>query len=84
MATELQTALHLATRVGLGHKIEIETPQLAEGEPVDVFVVATRPTEVPNRTILDFFGSTSAAPRSAASWKAFEEAFQEERNAWGR
>lgn len=84
MANDLQPALHLTTRVGPGHKIEVVAPQLDEGDAVEVFVVAARPREPRKRTVHEFLSSLPPGPRSYPTWEEFERAFQEERNSWDR
>lgn len=86
MAADRRTALHLTTRVGPGHEVEITAPELAEVETVEVFLVTTRSTEnaVRKRPMIEILGSMPPGPRSAHSWEEFERQFQEERHSWGR
>lgn len=45
MADDHRTTLHITTRVGPGHKLEITAPELVEGETVEVLVVTNCVTE---------------------------------------
>ena len=81
----MYAALHVTTKVQAGRKVEIPTPELAEGETVEVFVVASKPaTTAPRISMRDYLKKPSIGPRSASSWEEFERQFQEERNAWDR
>jgi hypothetical protein len=81
-----QTALHLTTRVGPGHRIEITAPQLVEGATVEVFLIMAAPAETqgPRRSMMDFLETLPPGPRSAPTWEEFERQFDEERNSWDR
>lgn len=84
--SDVQNALHVMTKVRPGHRIEISVPQLAEGESVEVFLIASRRQADPGgrRSMLEFLGTLPPGPRSSRTWKAFERALQEERVSWDR
>jgi len=85
----MPTALRLTARVQAGHRIEIITPELAEGEDVDVFVVmpdapkSVAPAATAG-TLMEFLDSLPPGPRSAPTWEAVERNLQEERESWDR
>ncbi len=84
--SDIQSALHVMTKVRPGHRIEINVPQLAEGETIEVFLIASRPQadQAGRRSMLELLSSLPPGPRSAPTWEAFEREFQEERDSWDR
>jgi hypothetical protein len=78
------TALYIKARVQSGNKIEINAPELQEGQEVDIFLIP-RPSAAPaRRSVLDFLDSLPPGPRSAPTWDEIERQFHEERAAWDR
>jgi hypothetical protein len=75
--------VRVTTRVLPGKRIEITAPDLAEGQTVDVLVMA-RPERPAGKSLVEFLESLPPGPRSAATWEEVERNFQEERNAWDR
>ena len=82
MTTE--RAYRTTTQVGPGHRIELVTPELAEGERVEVFVVAQSAGVAAGEAFLDLIDSFPTGPRSAATWEAVEANLQADRDAWDR
>jgi hypothetical protein len=80
----MQGKLHIQTRVLPGGKIELSAPQLREGANVDVYVVPHEDFPERRGSVLDFLNSLPPGPRSADTWEAIEQRFQEERDAWER
>jgi hypothetical protein len=80
----VRTALHLTARVQPGNKIEIITPELKEGQDLDVFLIPRPPEAFPARSVLEFLDSLPPGPRSAPTWGEIERRFQEERDSWDR
>jgi hypothetical protein len=64
-----QSSLHISTQVLPGNKIEIETPDLAVGQIVEVFIVTSIPENYQNKNESDpliglFRGSPDLATQS--------------------
>lgn len=79
-----ERAYHTTTRVGQGGRVEFATPELAEGETIEVFVVAAAKEKVAPGSFLDLIDSFPAGPRSASTWEDVEANLQADRNAWDR
>ena len=81
----MQSALHTTTRVLPGNRIEVTSPQLQEGQTVDVFVVATdKPLTQRKQGLMEFLDSLPPGPRMADTWEELERKIQEERDSWDR
>jgi hypothetical protein len=80
----MQSALRVHTPVLPGHRIELCSPQLPEGDTVEVIVVLPEPAGTGRRSAVDLLRSLPPGPRSAKTWDELERAFQEERNSWDR
>ncbi|HUE72016.1 MAG TPA: hypothetical protein VMP01_14105 [Pirellulaceae bacterium] len=81
----MSQAIQFTTTVLPGHRIEVASPDLSEGQTVQVIVIpATHKAEQRPGSLLDFLQSLPPGPRSAASWEELDRQFQEERDAWDR
>ena len=82
----MQAALRLTARVQAGHKLEINSPELPEGEEVDVFVVLPAKTapDVRQESLIGFLDSLPPGPRSADTWEELERTLQQDRDSWDR
>jgi hypothetical protein len=81
----MQSIQHLTAQVLSGGRIEIASPELKEGQTVDITIVPRPAVAVPAPTsLIDFFDSLPPGPRSAPTWEEFELQFQAERDAWDR
>jgi len=78
------TAVRTQATVLPGHRLEITSPELPEGQTVEVIVLLSVPTSRPRPGILDFINSLPPGPRSYFTWEEMERGFQEERDAWDR
>ena len=85
----MQTALKVTTHVLPGRRVEIASPELIEGEAVEVTVI--RPEAMPLSTppqervsLLEFIDSLPPGPRSAPTWEEIERNLQEDRDSWDR
>ena len=83
----MREAIHVTAHVGPGHRIEIDAPELAEGEAVDVFIVrqpAAQAAEAPKgRPILEILASLGGHRLFQTAEEA--DAFlQSERDSWDR
>ncbi|GIV17884.1 MAG: hypothetical protein KatS3mg022_3319 [Armatimonadota bacterium] len=79
----MESALRIRTQVLAGHRIEIVTPELPEGAPVEV-VVFFKTDRSPHTTLHRIL--TSQPPRetplAVASWDEYDRLLQQERDAW--
>jgi hypothetical protein len=79
------STISTATLVLPGGRIELQSPQLREGDTVRVTVeTAVASRRRGGQSLLAFLDSLPPGPRSAASWKELEDRIQEERDAWDR
>ena len=76
------SAIHIRTRVRRGKKVQIVARGLAEGQPVDVFVVPARPS-TQHRTVLAMLQSTPA-PGVFTSAAEVDRYLRGERDEWDR
>jgi hypothetical protein len=82
--TAMNAAYHTTTTVLPGQKIEIATPELREGEQVQVIVIrATQPAAPERRSGLDIIESYKGPPLFG-SVEAVEEYLKQERESWAR
>ena len=79
----MQPAIHVTTRVLPGGKIEVSTPQLKEGEEVDVVVSPAR-RKKEKQSLLEFLDSLPNPRHSAEAWQQIERDLQKERDSWDR
>ncbi len=82
MAT--QPALHVRTEVLPGHRIEITTPELKEGESVDVFLVVSEPSDQRRSSISEFLAALPPGPRQFKTAEEVNEYLRQERDSWDR
>lgn len=77
----MQAALHISTQVLPGQKIEIQVPNAAIGDTVDVFVILPEKPESKRRSIIKILEEihTKRTPRSAED---IDKQLQEERESW--
>lgn len=87
----MPAALHIKTIVLPGNRIEVNAPELQEGEAVQVIVLpgtTDAPSLAPQRfsSVLEFLQSLpqSPGPRAFATWDEYEKHLQAERDAWDR
>ncbi len=83
-----QTTIRLKTKVLPGHRIEVVAPELEEGQDIELIVlpdVEVSSTEPEERvSLLDFVKTVTPGPRPFATWREYERALQEEKEAWKR
>ncbi|MBD2625321.1 hypothetical protein [Trichormus variabilis] len=77
----MQAALHISTQVLPGQKIEIQVPNAAIGDTVDVFVILPEKPESKRRSIIEILEEihTKRTPRSAED---IDKQLQDERESW--
>ncbi len=80
----MQAAIRTQVTVLPGHRLEITSSELPEGQTVEVIVLLPVPVSRPRPGILDFIKSLPPGPHSYPTWEEMERAFQEERNSWDR
>ena len=85
----IQSALRLTATVLPGKRVEFATPELTEGESVEVIVLKGTPVSVtPNpvsqfKDAMEFLDSLVPIERTPEEWTEVEREFYEERNSWG-
>jgi hypothetical protein len=73
-------AMKIKTRVLPGRRIEVETPELKEGDLVDVVVSSSEQRR--EGGLLDFLKSLPEGPRSASTWDEIEGQLAKDRENW--
>lgn len=79
----MPSEIHVRTTVLPGSRIEISTPGLPEGLPVDITLHYDAPLAKAGGVVA-LLDTLPPGPRSASSWAALDGEFQAERDAWGR
>jgi hypothetical protein len=81
----MQAALTLTTTVLPGHRIEVDAPELTEGEEIELIVLRQEPSAsgeyIP---ALDYLNSLGPSQLTMADWERIEREIQEEKNSWER
>lgn len=84
----MQAALKLKTTVLPGHRIEFTSPELIEGEEVELIVLKPDSTEQPPKrpfaSAWDYLQSLQPVERTPEEWEAVERELQAEKDAWDR
>ncbi|HET6387517.1 MAG TPA: hypothetical protein VFJ58_29360 [Armatimonadota bacterium] len=79
----MHTALKLTARVLPGRRVEFTSPELTEGEDVELIVLksanAARPIPA-----LDYLDSLPPSTLTAEDWERIENEIQQEKSAWER
>jgi hypothetical protein len=71
-------------RVKPGHRVEVVAPELAEGELVDVLVLACGRQRAQHESVLAFIDSLPDGPRAFGTWDEYERHLRQERESWDR
>lgn len=79
----MKAALHIQTHVLPGGKIEIPTPHLREGDPVEVVLLVPEPATQPRRSALEIIASLRGH-RLFQTPEEVDRYLQQERDAWER
>jgi len=80
----MQSVVRTITTVLPGNRIELSTPDLPEGQSVEVVLRFESSDEKARGGILEFLDSLPPGPRSARTWDELEASLQTEREAWGK
>ncbi|MGB7157686.1 MAG: hypothetical protein WBD40_06445 [Tepidisphaeraceae bacterium] len=82
----MRSELHVTTRVLPGNRVEVQTPEIPEGQNVEVTirVPAEQPHIAPKPGILDLINSFRPSTRTQEEWEEFDREFQRERDSWDR
>jgi len=76
----MQTTLRVRTTILPGHRIEITAPQLSEGDPVEVIVLAG--TALQRRSMLELIESLPSGPLLFQTPQDANRHLREERDSW--
>ncbi len=79
----MQPALHITTQVLPGNKIEIQVPEAAIGDTVDVFVILSEKPESKRRSVIDILNELPGR-RLFKTPEEVDQYLQEERESWER
>lgn len=77
----MQPSLHIKTHVLPGNKLEIEIPEAAIGDAVDVFVILPEKTASKRSSILETIEQIRSK-RQFRSSEDIDKQLQEERDSW--
>ena len=77
----MNPALHTRTTVMPGGRVEIQTPDLKEGDQVDVFVIPSKPQTNGSKTVLQYLDEVPPPGLFKTSADA-DRYIQEERDSW--
>ncbi len=81
----MQSTMHLTARVLAGSRIEIVSPDLTEGDSVDITLVIQHkpsPEDSTRKSVFDIVQSLPPGPRSASTWEQVDRQLNAERDAW--
>lgn len=83
----MRPELHVTTRVLAGGRVEIASPDLQEGQAVEVIVKAAQPAEPSTsqpatQSLVDLMRSFTPSKRTEEEWIEYDRQFQAERDAW--
>lgn len=81
--TAMESAMHVRTKVLPGKKIEVASPNLVEGEQVEVIIVFPAATRGRRRSVLDIV-ETTAPPQVFKTAEQADQYLQGERDSWDR
>ena len=77
----MQQALHVTTKVLQGNKLEIHSPELPVGEPVEVFVVLSEKPKSKRCSVIDILEEIHSL-RPPKTAEEIDRYLQEERASW--
>lgn len=77
----MQPALHITTQILPGNKIEIQVPEAAIGDIVDVFVILSKKPESKRGSVLELLEEIHAK-RPPKSAEEIDRYLKEERESW--
>ncbi len=77
----MQSALHITTQVLPGNKIEVQVPEAAIGDTVDVFIILPEKPKVKRRSVIEILEEIHAK-RPPKSAEEIDRYLQEERSSW--
>lgn len=83
-----QIAIRMKTKVLRGKRIEVTSPELTEGDEVEVVVAFPEASAVDSRPrfkdVIEFLDSLPPIERTPEEWDLVESEFREERDSWDR
>ncbi len=86
--TESAPTVRVRTLVLKGGRVEVSSPQLKEGEAVEVDIRSASPSQTDldegRRRILELIDSLPPDSRTEQEWADYERQFQEQRESWER
>ena len=79
----MQTALKMKTRVLPGNRIEVTSPELTEGEEVEISV-SVHEGRTSHFTLREIAESIEPGPRQFETWEAYQGFLRNEKDSWVR
>jgi hypothetical protein len=83
IGTVFMNSIHLQTTVLPGSRLEITSPELPVGVPVDVVISVPEHTDA-GMGVLDFLDQLPATNRTLDEWAEVNREFRERRDEWAR
>ncbi len=84
----MQTALKLTARVLPGKRVEFTSPELTEGEEIELIVLksdkSAPPLAQPFASAWEYLQSLKPVERTPEEWEAIERELQVEKDSWER
>ncbi|MBD2777078.1 hypothetical protein [Iningainema tapete] len=78
----MQPALHITTQVLPGNKVEIQVPEAAIGDTVDIFVILPDKPQTKKRSILELIEQIRSKRSTFRTAEDIDRQLQEERESW--
>jgi len=65
-----------------GHRVELVSPELKDGDSVEVVVNSGQVPVAAHTNLLDFIDALLQGPRAVPDWDQYETQLQQERESW--
>ena len=69
-------------RVQPGHRVEVVSPELLEGQLVHVIITPETSSSPNSESIVAFLDSLPDGPRAFATWDEYDRHLRQERESW--
>ena len=77
----MKPSTHLV-RVQPGHRVEVVSPELLEGQLVHVIITPETSSSPNSESIVAFLDSLPDGPRAFATWDEYDQYLKQERESW--
>lgn len=79
----MEAALRITTKVLPGKKIEVSSPELVEGEAVEILIVLPGPAKRQKRSVMDIIEG-GGFPSRGTTAEEVDRYIEQERDSWDR